>query len=47
MNTASVDPRSGKYLTFRLSREEFAIQVLRVREIMGMHDITAVPQTPN
>jgi len=47
MNGASVDPRSGKYLTFRLSREEFAIQVLRVREIMGMQDITAVPQTPH
>ena len=44
---SSTDPRSGKYLTFRLAREEFAIQVLRVREIMGMQDITAVPQTPH
>jgi purine-binding chemotaxis protein CheW len=44
---SSVDPRSGKYLTFRLAREEFAIQVLRVREIMGLQDITAVPQTPH
>ena len=44
---SSADPRSGKYLTFRLAREEFAIQVLRVREIMGMQDITAVPQTPH
>jgi purine-binding chemotaxis protein CheW len=44
---ASTDPRSGKYLTFRLAREEFAIAVLRVREIMGMQDITAVPQTPH
>ena len=43
---SSTDPRSGKYLTFRLAKEEFAIQVLRVREIMGMQDITAVPQTP-
>jgi len=43
----STDSRSGKYLTFRLAREEFAIQVLRVREIMGMQDITAVPQTPH
>ena len=50
MSTATaepkLDPRTGKYLTFRLAREEFAIQVLRVREIMGMQDITAVPQTP-
>src|SRR5579871_6526786 len=45
--TAAADPRSGKYLTFRLDREEFAIQVLRVREIMGMQDITAVPQSPH
>jgi purine-binding chemotaxis protein CheW len=44
---STTDPRTGKYLTFRLAREEFAIQVLRVREIMGMQDITAVPQTPH
>jgi len=40
------DPRTGKYLTFGLGNEEFAIQVLRVREIMGVQEITAVPQTP-
>jgi purine-binding chemotaxis protein CheW len=40
------DVRSGKYLTFQLGREEFAIHVLKVREIMGIQDITAVPQTP-
>jgi purine-binding chemotaxis protein CheW len=38
--------RAGKYLTFILGREEFAIRVLKVREIMGIQDITAVPQTP-
>ena len=40
------DSRAGKYLAFHLGREEFAIQVLKVREIMGIQDITAVPQTP-
>jgi purine-binding chemotaxis protein CheW len=40
------DPRSGKYLTFRLGREEFGIQVRYVREIMGVQDITEVPGTP-
>ncbi|HUO31532.1 MAG TPA: chemotaxis protein CheW [Bryobacteraceae bacterium] len=40
------DNRTGKYLAFHLGREEFAIQVLKVREIMGIQDITAVPQTP-
>ena len=44
--SAKLDRRIGKYLTFRLGNEEFAIQVLRVREIMGIQEITAVPQTP-
>ncbi len=38
--------RGGKYLVFQLGREEFGIRVLKVREIMGVQDITAVPQTP-
>jgi purine-binding chemotaxis protein CheW len=39
------DARAGKYLTFLLATEEFGISVLKVREIMGLQDITAVPQT--
>ena len=38
--------RAGKYLVFHLGKEEFGIRVLKVREIMGIQDITAVPQTP-
>jgi purine-binding chemotaxis protein CheW len=41
-----VDPRAGKYLAFHLGSEEFAIQVRRVREIIGVREINAVPQTP-
>ena len=41
-----IDARAGKYLTFHLAQEEFGIRVLKVREIMGLQDITAVPQTP-
>ena len=37
---------AGKYLTFKLAEEEYAIEVLKVREIMGVQHITAVPQTP-
>jgi purine-binding chemotaxis protein CheW len=37
---------AGKYLAFHLGAEEFAVGVLSVREILGMQDITAVPQTP-
>ncbi|HTA68613.1 MAG TPA: chemotaxis protein CheW [Bryobacteraceae bacterium] len=48
-NAASpkVDYRAGKYLSFQLGNEEFAVQVLRVRGIMGIQEITAVPQTPD
>jgi len=42
---AAADPRAGKYLTFILGREEFAIRVLKVQEIMGIQNITALPQT--
>ncbi|HKW97097.1 MAG TPA: chemotaxis protein CheW [Bryobacteraceae bacterium] len=45
-SAVKTDERAGKYLTFHLGREEFAIQVLKVREIMGIQEITAVPQTP-
>lgn len=41
------DARAGKYLTFHLVQEEFGIRVLKVREIMGIQEITAVPQTPS
>ncbi len=44
---AKQDDRAGKYLTFQLGNEEFAIKVLKVREIMGVQEITAVPQTPS
>ncbi|HKD04956.1 MAG TPA: chemotaxis protein CheW [Bryobacteraceae bacterium] len=40
------DARAGKYLTFSLGKEQFGIQVLHVREIMGIQDITVVPGTP-
>lgn len=40
------DHRAGKYLAFHVGPEQFAITVLAVREIMGMQEITAVPQAP-
>lgn len=46
MAPAQSDGRVGKYLTFQLAKEEFGIRVLKVREIMGLQEITAVPQTP-
>jgi len=44
--TSRADERAGKYLTFRLGTEEFGIRVIQVREIIGMQDVTRVPQTP-
>lgn len=38
---------AGKYLTFALGSEEFGLEILKVREIIGYMPITAVPQTPS
>lgn len=38
--------RAGRYLTFTLGQEEFGIEILKVREIIGYMAITAVPQMP-
>ena len=38
--------KEGKYLTFALAQEEYGLEILKVREIIGYMDITAVPQTP-
>lgn len=46
LSAAKVDERAGKYLTFLIGKEEFGVAVLKVREIMGMQDVTAVPRTP-
>ena len=36
----------GKYLTFQLQEEEYGLEILKVREIIGLMDITSVPQVP-
>ena len=43
----SLDAKGGKYLTFRLQEEEYGLEILKVREIIGLMDITSVPQTPD
>lgn len=35
-----------KYLTFKLADEEYGVEILKVRELIGIMDITAVPQMP-
>jgi|ERR1700722_14712085 len=39
--------RGGKYLTFALGSEEYGLEILKVREIIGYMEITAVPHTPS
>ena len=36
-----------QYLTFRLGSESFGIDVAKVREILDLTTITAIPRTPN
>jgi purine-binding chemotaxis protein CheW len=55
MQTATIDKNSGsrttaqggKYLTFSLASEEYGLEILKVREIIGIMDITCMPQMPN
>ncbi|MFI4897484.1 MAG: chemotaxis protein CheW [Phycisphaerales bacterium JB059] len=55
-NATATSARSGpttaetnedKFLTFRLGREEYGVEILRVREIIGLIDITPLPHTPD
>ncbi len=39
--------RGGKYLTFALGEEEYGLAILKVREIIKIMAITAVPRTPH
>ncbi|MCD6327754.1 purine-binding chemotaxis protein CheW [bacterium] len=43
---AGLEDRAGKYLTFKLAEEEYGLEILKVREIMGLMPVTRVPQTP-
>ena len=43
LNSSSL---GGRYLTFVLAGEDYGIEILKVREIIGMLEVTAVPRTP-
>jgi purine-binding chemotaxis protein CheW len=44
---AALKSTAGKYLTFGLGNEEYGLEILKVREIIGLMDITKVPRTPD
>jgi purine-binding chemotaxis protein CheW len=37
---------AGKYMTFRLADEAYGVEIVKVREIIGMTSITCVPRAP-
>ena len=43
----SLTEKGGKYLTFALGSEEYGLEIVKVRQIIGHMEITSVPQTPD
>lgn len=43
----ALNSSGGKHLTFMLANEKYGLEILKVREIIGMIDITPLPQTPS
>ncbi len=39
-------PKAGKFLTFLMADEKYGLEILKVREIIGMMHVTPVPRTP-
>ena len=44
-STKAMLDKEGKYLAFTLARQEFGIDILKVREIVGMMPIRGIPQS--
>jgi purine-binding chemotaxis protein CheW len=44
--SASVAGLAGKFMTFRLAREEYGLEILKVRELIGLMEITRIPRAP-
>lgn len=38
---------AGKYLTFTLDKEEYAIEILKVNQVIRMQEITTIPRVPS
>ena len=45
--TAAPAARAGKYLTFVLGTEQYGVEIIKVREILGVLPITPMPQAPH
>lgn len=40
------DTQKGRYLTFKLDKETFGIEIIHVIEIIGIQNITIIPEMP-
>ena len=45
-NNQSLAGKEGKYLTFTLAHQEYGLEIMKVKEIIGTMEVTTVPQTP-
>ena len=46
-DVAALTALGGKYMTFQLAREEYGLEILKVREIIGLMEITRMPRAPD
>ena len=44
---AALASLAGKYMTFQLAEEIYGLEILKVREIIGVMEITRVPRAPD
>ncbi len=42
-----MERQDSKFLTFRLKEERYGIPIIKVKEIIGMLEITSIPKLPN
>lgn len=45
--TTELASLAGKYMTFRVGGEEYGLEILKVRELIGLLEITRVPHAPH
>jgi purine-binding chemotaxis protein CheW len=45
-DVAALEQLGGKYMTFQLAREVYGLEILAVREIIGLMEITRMPRSP-
>ena len=46
-NQSGTERLQGKYLTFQLAKQEYGLEILKVKEIIGIMEITILPRTPD